>query len=153
MVYASGCIFLALDTGRICLQLRGDGSSHSNTWGFWGGKRERDERPIQTLLRELKEEIGMLPDVEKIHPLNKFTSRDKNFEYTVFVVTVFEEFVPTLNNESAGYAWVDLDRYPRPLHQGANIVLTNDKMMQKIKTIYSTKKDHNTSSNWLDSFK
>ena len=152
IITASGCIFLALDTGRVCLQLRGKYSSHQGTWSFWGGKAEGQERPVETLLRELNEEIGMLPDMEKIYPLHKFTSKDQNFEYNAFVVTTFEEFSPQTNRESAGYAWVDLRMYPRPLHQGAKMVLKNPDMLAKIETIWESKRDANDLPNWLDSF-
>ena len=152
MITASGCIFLALDTGRICLQLRGRKSSHRGTWSFWGGKSEQTERPVETLLRELNEEIGMLPDFEKIYPLHKFTSADKRFIYNAFVVTVFEEFTPDTNGESSGYAWVDLKYYPRPLHQGAKLVLANQHMIEKIQTILESKRGVNDLPNWLDSF-
>jgi len=152
IITASGCIFLALDTGRICLQLRSKSSTHQGTWSFWGGKAERNERPVETLLRELGEEIGMLPDFEKIYPLHKFTSADKKFEYNAFVVTVFEEFTPDTNGESAGYAWVNLGMYPKPLHQGAKVVLQNPEMTEKIKTIWESKRDMNDLPNWLDSF-
>ena len=56
MIQASGCCFLALDTGRIMLQQRSKNSSHPLTWSFWGGKADKRERPIETLLRECKEE-------------------------------------------------------------------------------------------------
>jgi 8-oxo-dGTP pyrophosphatase MutT (NUDIX family) len=152
IITASGCIFLALDTGRVCMQLRSRKSSHRGTWSFWGGKAEQKERPVETLLRELNEEIGMLPDFEKIYPLHKFTSADKKFEYNAFVVTVFEEFTPDTNGESAGYAWVNLRMYPRPLHQGAKLVLTNPDMIEKIETIWESKRGANDLPNWLDSF-
>lgn len=134
------------------MQLRGKQSSHRGTWSFWGGKAERNERPIETLLRELNEEIGLLPDFEKIYPLHKFTSNDKKFEYNAFVVTVFEEFLPQTNGETAGYVWVDINKYPQPLHQGAKLVLHNPAMKEKIRTIYENKKDSTDLPNWLDSF-
>lgn len=65
MISASGCCFLALDTGRIMLQQRSKTSSHPLTWSFWGGKSEKKERPIETLLRECNEEMGILPDIKK----------------------------------------------------------------------------------------
>lgn len=135
---ASGCIFLAVDTGRVMLQQRSQNSSHPRTWGFFGGKSEGTERPIETLLRELNEEVGILPDVEKIYPLNKFISPDKKFTYHTFVVAVFEEFTPVLNNESDGYCWVKISNWPRPLHPGTKAQLYNKDIINKIKTIYST---------------
>lgn len=148
MIQASGCLFLAVDTGRILLQQRSEKSSHPRTWGFFGGKGERKERPIETLLRELNEEIGMLPDVEKVYPLNKFISPDKKFTYNTFVVAVFEEFIPVLNNESDGYCWVRIGNWPRPLHPGVKAQLYNKEIVKKIKSILESSEKNG--DNWID---
>ena len=152
MIQASGCCFLALDTGKIMLQQRSKKSSHALKWSFWGGKSKRKERPIETLLRECKEEIGILPDIEKVYPLHTFVSDDKKFTYNAFCVTVFEEFIPNCNHESSGYAWVELGCWPKPLHRGAFLVLQNQEMTEKIQTIYTRQKDKLDLPNWLDSF-
>ena len=152
MIQASGCCFLALDTGRIMLQQRSKRSSHPLTWSFWGGKAEKKERPIETLLRECKEELGPLPDIEKVYPLNEFISDDKKFTYNTFCVTVFEEFIPQCNHESAGYCWTNLDCWPKPLHRGAKLVLQRPEMVEKITTIYNRQKDKLDLPNWLDDF-
>ena len=150
MITASGCLFLAIDTGRVMLQQRSSNSSHPRTWGFFGGKGEKAERPIQTLLRELEEEIGLLPGVEKVYPLNNFVSPDKKFIYNTFVVAVYEEFVPVLNNESDGFCWVKIGNWPRPLHPGVKAQLFNKDIIKKIKTIHNNCAADG--SNWLDSF-
>lgn len=150
MIHASGCVFLAVDTGRVLLQQRSNNSSHPRTWGYFGGKSEKGERPIETLLRELDEEIGLIPDVEKIYPLNEFTSPDKKFVYNTFVVTVYQEFIPILNNESDGYCWVKMGNWPRPLHPGAKAQLLKKDIIKKIKTIHEN--CSMDGSNWLDTF-
>ena len=152
MIKASGCCFLALDTGRIMLQQRSKKSSHPLTWSFWGGKCHKKERPIETLLRECKEEIGILPDIGKVHPINTFISNDKKFTYHAFCVTVFEEFIPSCNNESSGYAWIELHCWPKPLHRGAKLVLQRPEMVEKITTIHQRQKDKLDLPNWLDDF-
>jgi 8-oxo-dGTP pyrophosphatase MutT (NUDIX family) len=118
--------------------LRSSRVSYPNTWSFWGGKSEGNERPFETLLREVEEEIGFVPNIIKTYPLHKFTSRDQKFTYNAFVVMVEKEFLPVTNGETAGYAWVDIDNYPKPLHQGAKFVLQNPDMISKIKTIVNT---------------
>ena len=70
MIKASGCCFLALDTGRIMLQQRSKKTSHPLTWSFWGGKSHKRERPIETLLRECKEELGI--DFYFTHPYSSW---------------------------------------------------------------------------------
>jgi 8-oxo-dGTP pyrophosphatase MutT (NUDIX family) len=152
MITASGCCFLALDTGRIMLQLRSNNVSHPLTWSFWGGKSEKNERPIETLLRECREEMGILPDIEKVYPIHTFLSDDGEFTYHTFCVTVFEEFIPQTNGETAGYAWVPLTSVPKPLHRGARLVLHKKEMTDKISAIYERQKDKIDLPNWLDSF-
>lgn len=152
MITASGCCFLALDTGRILLQQRSDKVSHPLTWSFWGGKSESGERPIETLLRECREEIGILPDIEKIYPIHTFLSDDEHFTYNTFCITVFEEFIPRTNHETAGYAWVPLHAYPRPLHRGAKIVLDKKEMTDKIEAIFNRQKGKLDLPNWLETF-
>lgn len=132
---ASGCILLSEDTRRILLQLRSPDRRGKNYWGFWGGTNENGELPMQTIERELSEELGLLPDFTKVYPIHKMVSNDDSFEYDTFLATIPHEFMPTINNESEGYAWVNYDRYPVPLHPGAKLVLQNPRILSKIKTI------------------
>ena len=134
-IQASGCILLSQSTKRILLQLRAPDKRNKNYWGFWGGGAEGSESPVQTIQRELSEEIGFVPEIVKFYPLHKMSSNDQSFEYNTFLATVPDEFMPVLNTESEGYAWVNYDRYPVPLHPGAKIVLQNPQIMSKIKTI------------------
>jgi 8-oxo-dGTP pyrophosphatase MutT (NUDIX family) len=152
MITASGCCFLSLDTGRIMLQQRSETTTHPLTWSFWGGKSEKNERPIETLLRECKEEMGPLPDIEKVYPIHTFLSDDGNFTYHTFCVTVFEEFIPVTNGESAGYAWVRLGAWPKPLHRGAKLVLNKKEMVDKISSIWERQQGKLDLPNWLETF-
>jgi 8-oxo-dGTP pyrophosphatase MutT (NUDIX family) len=152
LISASGGIFLSLDTKRICLQLRNENNRHGGTWSFWGGKSENNEKPIDTLLRELREEIGILPDIKKIYPLHKYISQDKNFEYNAFVILVFEEFIPSLNNESSGYCWINYGNYPISLHIGAKSLLSSKTIDKKIKTIININNDL-SGNDWVQNLK
>ena len=96
---------------------------------------EENEQPKPALLRELEEEMGFVPDIERIYPFDVYQSKDKHFKYYSFVCIVEEEFVPVLNKESAGYCWVDLGQWPKPMHQGAKISFCNNKAVEKIKVI------------------
>lgn len=135
MIQASGCIFLSLITGRVMLQQRSDTVSHPNTWGFFGGKGENGERPVETLLREIEEELGFLPKVNRVIPVNKFTATNKKFVYNSFVVTVLDEFHPPLNEESNGYCWVQIGKWPEPIHPGAKVQCKSKEFIKKLKTI------------------
>ena len=135
MIKAAGVVFLAKDTGRCLLQLRNSDKRFKHTWGFFGGIIEKEETPFECLQRELGEEIGFMPELAKLNPIDIYQSKDKKFFYYSFVAVVEKEFSPKLNGESAGYAWVDIGVWPKPLHQGANITLTKNGGTDKIHTI------------------
>jgi 8-oxo-dGTP pyrophosphatase MutT (NUDIX family) len=135
MYKAVGTTFLSKETGRILLNLRSGKVKYPHTWSFWGGKIEKNEEVLDALRRELKEEMGFVPPMQKLNPLDTYTSKDKTFIYYTFVILTDNEFIPTLNHESSGYAWVDIAKYPKPLHDGANVTLTNRKNISKLKQL------------------
>ena len=117
-IVCSGGLFYARETKRFLLLLRTQGKT-AGTWGFVGGKKEQtDQTLIDALKREIAEEIGTLPSINKIVPLELFVSNDQNFQYNTYLLVVDKEFIPTLNEEHSGYAWVSYDLWPKPLHQG-----------------------------------
>lgn len=99
-----------------------------------GGGLEASETPAEALQREMSEEIGQIK-IEKIIPLEKFTSDTNNFEYYTYLVIVDEEFVPTLNDEHRGYAWTALEDHPKPLHPGVWRTFSFESVVNKIKTV------------------
>ena len=138
---AAGVLFLARDTGRCMLQLRKAEKRFKNTWGFFGGTLEKDETPYAAIQRELTEEIGFVPELTKLNPIDVYQSADKQFYYYSFVYVVEAEFTPRLNAESAGYAWVDIGWWPQPLHAGAKTTLIKNKGTTKLHTILSINKE------------
>lgn len=130
-----GTIFLSIKTHRVLLNLRAAHKTHSMCWSLWGGMMEHGEQPKESLLRELTEEMGFVPDIERIYPFDVYQSKDKHFKYYSFVCIVDDEFVPELNHESCGYAWVDLGSWPKPMHQGAKISFCNEKACDKLNLI------------------
>lgn len=130
-----GTIFVSIKTNRVLLNLRAPHKTHSMCWSLWGGMMEDGENPKEALLRELSEEMGFVPDIEKIYPFDVYQSKDKHFKYFSFVSIVEDEFVPELNVESCGYCWIDLGQWPRPMHQGAKISFCNLRAVDKIRLI------------------
>lgn len=131
---ASGALLLANDTKRLLFLLRHN-DTHSNTWGLVGGKVEDNETVIQALLREIKEEVGHTPIINKTIPLELFRSDDGNFEYHTFICLIDEEFIPKLSDEHKGYCWCDVDSFPKPLHPGLWSSLSNYDIKQKLMTV------------------
>jgi ADP-ribose pyrophosphatase YjhB (NUDIX family) len=130
-----GTIFISSVTKRILLNLRAPYKTHSLCWSLWGGMVENNETPKEGLLRELEEEMGFVPDITRIYPFDIYQSKDKHFKYYSFVCVIEDEFVPILNKESAGYCWIDLGNWPKPMHQGAKISFCNSKAIEKLKLI------------------
>ena len=54
---------------RVLIAQRPQGKALAGLWEFPGGKLERGERPEQTLIRELHEEIGITVKADCLAPL------------------------------------------------------------------------------------
>jgi len=136
-VTGAGGILYCRETKRFLFLLRND-KKYKNRWGFAGGKVENDETTINGLKREIFEEVGHLPDIEKIIPIELFTSEDGHFFYHTFILIVDKEFIPVLNGEHCGFAWVTMAGWPGPLHPGVFSTLKLDSIKDKIRTIVET---------------
>lgn len=134
-IVCSGALFISKSTKRFLFLLRTQGKT-AGTWGLVGGKREpTDITPYDTLTREMTEEIGHVPPISKIIPLELFTSNDFNFHYNTYIMIVEDEFVPILNSEHSGYAWCNYNFWPKPLHRGVKNSLNNKVTKAKIELL------------------
>ena len=115
-IICSGALFYTLDTQRF-LFLHRTQSRQADVWGLVGGTNESEEIPYQALIREIKEEIGECPSIVKSIPLETFVSNDEKFNFHTYLCVVESEFIPKLNGEHNGYAWVSFGKWPKPLHQ------------------------------------
>jgi 8-oxo-dGTP diphosphatase len=68
LVLVAACSLVDAD-GRVLLAQRPQGKPMAGLWEFPGGKVERGERPEQTLIRELKEELGITVSEDCLAPL------------------------------------------------------------------------------------
>ena len=128
-----GALVYSQSTHRYLFLLRNQ-KRHAGSWGLVGGGVEPGESPSVALQREIVEEIGAI-EFEKIIPLEKFTSENKNFEYHTYLIVVKEEFVPRLNDEHRGYAWTSIDDHPKPLHPGVWRTFSFKSVVEKIRTV------------------
>ena len=137
IVKAVGVWFYCARTQRYLYLLRND-ARYPDTWGLAGGKVEPGENLLAAVERECSEELGRVPDYERLIPIEKFTSPDGVFEYHTFWCRVESEFVPVLNHEHTGYAWIESGRWPRPLHPGLWNTVNLDAVQQKIQQVEQT---------------
>jgi len=133
-VIGAGALFYSLSTKRYLFILR-DQCTYSGTWGLPGGKVEGNEGVFDALQREVIEEVGYTPEFNKVIPIEQFTSDNNYFIYHTFLISVEDEFMPTLNHEHRGYCWVHLEDHPRPLHPGVWKTFNFDVIQEKLKTI------------------
>jgi 8-oxo-dGTP pyrophosphatase MutT (NUDIX family) len=137
VVKAVGVWFYCVRTRCYLYLLRND-SKYPDTWGLAGGKVEPDETLITAVERECSEELGSMPEYQQLIPIEKFTSADGGFEYHTFWCRVDHEFIPELNHEHVGYAWIQSGRLPRPLHPGLWNTVNLDAIQKKIASLEIT---------------
>jgi len=133
MIECCGGFFYSATTKRWLFLQRA--TSVPDTWGLVGGKIEPNEEIRDALDREIREEIGFIPPVIEIVPLEKFVSDDQRFVYHTFACAVNYEFIPDLNHEHKGYCWTDINTYPKPLHPGLFKTLKIQVIQEKIKSL------------------
>ncbi len=134
MNISAGIFFYSKSTNRYLYLLRSD-SNYS--WGVPGGKLEKDETLLEGLERECIEEIGHFPADAKLIPIQKFVNN--TFTYHTFFCAVEDEFIPILNFEHVGYAWIGQNQYPRPMHPGLFSTINIDTVQEKLKLLTENK--------------
>ena len=133
-IECSGAIICAKDTSRILLLQKTEGK-HAGRWVLPGGTNLENETAYQGLQRELVEELGHLPEFQKIIPLEKFVSNDLVFNFNTYFCIVDSEFCIELSDEHSGWGWFNINRLPKPTHQGLESSLKNKNTQLKIQTI------------------
>lgn len=128
---AVGVWFYCKNTDRLLYLMR-SGHKHGMTWGLPGGKSRDGETLRETISRECHEEMQYRSSFDGISPIEKFTSPDARFVYHTFFYCVDEEFVPVLNNEHWGYAWIKQGVWPKPMHPGLWSTVNLTEVMDKI---------------------
>ena len=107
-----GIIIIAKDTDKMFLLHR---SKKPIVWSSLSGKMDEGETPMETIKREIKEEIGLDPG--KIKGIKQLGVTKTNHHVMVgFVDTEF--VVPDLEvEENDDYGWFSQDEIPSPIHK------------------------------------
>jgi 8-oxo-dGTP diphosphatase len=115
-VLVAACALIDADA-RVLLAQRPPGKTMAGLWEFPGGKVEPGERPEQSLIRELKEELGIVVNEACLAPLT-FASHaypDFHLLMPLYVCRRWEGIVAP--QEGQQLAWVRPNRlrdYPMP---------------------------------------
>lgn len=112
---AVGVAIVAEDTNKVLLLLRG-WAPHKGHWSILSGGMEDDEGKLETLKREIKEEIGIDAD-SKLDLKYKHTERNADgaiFHY--YEGFTKSEFIPKLDDENKDFGWYSVDDLPSPLY-------------------------------------
>ena len=133
-IVCSGALFYSLETQRFLFLHRASGK-RSNVWGLVGGTNEESETPWEGLRREIEEEIGPVT-IKKTIPLETFISNDSKFKFHTYLCLIDSEFIPDLNHEHDGFAWVSFGKWPKPFHYGLQTTLTKKTNLNKLETVF-----------------
>jgi len=115
-VVVAACALVDPD-GRVLLAQRPEGKPMAGLWEFPGGKVESGERPEETLIRELEEELGIVVKEACLAPLTfaSHTYPEFHLLMPLYVCRRWDGMVTA--KEGQGLAWVRPNRlreYPMP---------------------------------------
>ncbi len=116
VVLVAACALIDAD-GRVLIAQRPEGKSMAGLWEFPGGKVDPGERPEDALIRELKEELGIVVNEACLAPLTfaSHTYEDFHLLMPLYVCRRWEGMVTPRENQEL--AWVrpnKLRDYPMP---------------------------------------
>ena len=116
VVLVAACALIDAD-GRVLIAQRPSGKSMAGLWEFPGGKVDPGERPEDALIRELKEELGIVVQEACLAPLTFASHSYENFHLLMplYVCRRWEGMITA--REGQKLAWVRPNRlkeYPMP---------------------------------------
>ena len=116
IVLVAACALVDPD-GRVLIAQRPEGKPMAGLWEFPGGKVETGERPEETLIRELEEELGIVVKEACLAPLTfaSHTYPEFHLLMPLYVCRRWDGMVTA--KEGQGLAWVRPNRlreYPMP---------------------------------------
>lgn len=116
LVLVAACALIDPD-GRVLIAQRPPGKSMAGLWEFPGGKVEPGERPEETVIRELREELGIAINEACLAPFTFASHRYPDFQL-LMPLYVCRRWEGTASaHEHTALKWVnprELTQYPMP---------------------------------------
>lgn len=117
LVLVAACALVDPD-GRVLLAQRPAGKNMGGLWEFPGGKMEPGETPEQTLIRELREELGITVKEACLAPFSFASHSYADFHLLMpLYICRRWEGIPQVQEEHTAIKWVrpaQLTDYPMP---------------------------------------
>ena len=116
LVLVAACALIDTD-GRVLIAQRPPGKSMAGSWEFPGGKVETGERPEECLIRELREELGIIVKEECLAPLTFASHRYPEFHLLMplYVCRRWEGMIAAREKQNLKWVRVNaLRNYPMP---------------------------------------
>lgn len=142
-ITAAGALIIAADSLKVLTVLRSHQVDDGGVWCGVGGKIDGLETPEQAARREIAEEVGYSGPMS-LTPALLFENDWLTFHN--FIGVVPKQFIATLNHESDGYSWTDLEKIPRPFHFGLQSLLSDADSYTKILQTFTRSADHQVPS-------
>lgn len=103
-----------------------DSRSQANLWEISGGKVDFSEDPVRTLIREMKEELGIKIKINKLFDVASVVMREngeaRHVVFTCFLCSHVSGKIKTAGD--LPWEWVDNDKLlKRPLTAGTKVLL------------------------------
>ena len=114
LIESVGAFIYCVKTRRYLFLLRNN-TKYAGTWGVVGGKVEANEQIIESLSREIEEELSIDPNIITFE--FKRIEDAKGIDFHYYEGFVDDEFEPVLNFENLEYLWCDMSNIPTPLYE------------------------------------
>lgn len=128
LLLVAACALIDPD-GRVLIAQRPPGKTMAGLWEFPGGKVEKGERPEDTIIRELREELGIVVRETCLAPF-VFASHSYEAFHLLMPLFLCRRWEGTLApQEAQAIKWVrprDLPAYPMPAADVPLIPLLRD---------------------------
>lgn len=124
-------------TNKILLHKRDcNAFGDKNKWSFFGGRSENDELPLDCFIREMKEELGISLNKEKVVFLQKFFHQGKKQWWYIFYYESYLSKSKMKLTEGADFDWIPIDKvFDYDLSHSAKKVLLSNRFQERYKNI------------------
>ena len=108
--YAGGFLYNPKTNSVLLHKRDGNTNINPNKWAFFGGLNEGEESPVETFVREIHEELGMVISPVEVKPLCDYLNQELGtYRYVFFIESEIKESEIVLG-EGAGLEWVPVEK-------------------------------------------